>query len=597
MFAAFLKFPWFERQSLGMGRLKEASAAVTIRYQSTESLKAAIIMAHRELYHAHFGTPLDLLTEGMYLPLVDRAKEFFGSPFTLCRCPPLGGGDINLTEKVRQSLHSRQWAPESGGTDLTFLAPANGRYFSIEFAFHPNSDKFSHVHFRFEPSYLSPELIDTTLVFLKETALALQVDFGYIHDALDEAVQNTTDPNKYRSLTGREPADPEALNDRPGRTAQLEESVVSCRWISLFGQDLAMRIGVELLQSAPCDVEQLDRGLFWLRLADSPADYDTAEFRETQAAVRRHLGLDRLLSEKQWEPIERLPSNSYMAIAGDDPPDEVDVTEEVVLSEASEEELPSSPVLPWGSLYDGTSYGFPGELEFYREQARQAAGRVLEVGCGTVTIAVAETGVPVIAIDPSATTIVEMQERLDVASDGVRERTTLLLGDLPNDLVSQRAPFAATFIPYRGINRLVEQGKLRSVLEYIHSCMRPGGILAFNTFYPQPERWTSSDCPTIPQLSHVGLNQATNTRFLVYDAIDVDVVGQKLSVTRRFDELATTGEVVKQRYLFFDLRYFFPTELLYLLEICGFEVSIFGGFEQKRLKRPDQEMVFVGRRK
>jgi Uma2 family endonuclease len=262
----------------------------------------------RDHLHAHFGTRQPLLAEARFMELVRRAESFNGgSPFTLCRASSLSKGDMNLTEGVRKQLSEGRWLPEAGLAELVVLAPANGRWFSVGMQLPVNPELISHVHYRFERSYGSDSGLDDLVAFFEQTAVELDAEFGYFHEALDEAIQDTTDPRRLRALTGRAPdGDPLDPETRPGRSLRAGRYFLTCRWLSYFGGELADRIGKERLETAPCERKRLGDGVL-LRLYHDPYSAALPDNRQTQAGVRRHLRIDELVEDAQLtaSPAER----------------------------------------------------------------------------------------------------------------------------------------------------------------------------------------------------------------------------------------------------------------------------------------------------
>jgi SAM-dependent methyltransferase len=545
----------------------------------------------RDHVHAQFGTDAHLFADGRYMELIVRAEAFNrGSPFTLCECPSLGKGDINLTRDLRETLESGHWVPESGRTRLVVKAPANGRHLTVELRLSVEEGNLSEVHFRFDHSYVQSHTLADTVAFLTEVADTLEVLYGYAHDAFDVALQDALDPQQYRALAGAPPPQvPLDPHRNPARTARLGELLVTCRWLSFYGGRLLERIGVERATSAPCPVERLGEGRVQLRLYDDPLGYSLPDNRQRHMEVRQHLGLDELLEAGRWQAVERRPT-------GDVADEHVARgLERVPNGDPTDEAVP--PISLWAALYDAALTARAGELEFYGAQARRAAGRILEIGCGTgrITLPVARTGVPVVAIDPSAEVIEHLEDRLRDETESLRRRVTVVKQDVRDVELAAHGPFAAIFIPYRGINRFTSPVELRDLLEALRANLQQGGVLAFDTFFPRPERLAPGG-QTVTVLGYRGESPDGEGTFLVYDTTDVDLVAQRLSIVRRFDRLDAEGRVVEQRYLLLERRFYFPDELRYLLELAGFEASVFGGFFGETLASPDQEVVVVARR-
>jgi SAM-dependent methyltransferase len=86
------------------------------------------------------------------------------------------------------------------------------------------------------------------------------------------------------------------------------------------------------------------------------------------------------------------------------------------------------------TYYDLLSRGVPGDVELYVDEARRAAGPVLELGCGTarVTLAFAEAGLSVVGVDLSEAMLSIARQKLGLGlSPDARARDELVPVDIP----------------------------------------------------------------------------------------------------------------------------------------------------------------------
>ena len=146
------------------------------------------------------------------------------------------------------------------------------------------------------------------------------------------------------------------------------------------------------------------------------------------------------------------------------------------------------------------------DVPFWRNMARQAGGRVLELGCGTgrISIPLARAGVPLTGIDRSPAMLAYARGRL--RRGRLLARVRLVQGDIrylpfpsaaggPDGLrMRSRAPargaevrplragrralvsgFAAVMAPYGILQSLLRERDLASTLAEVHRVLQPGG--------------------------------------------------------------------------------------------------------------------------
>src|SRR6476469_762992 len=130
--------------------------------------------------------------------------------------------------------------------------------------------------------------------------------------------------------------------------------------------------------------------------------------------------------------------------------------------------------------YDRTSPGIPGDVDFYVGLAREAAGPVLELGCGTgrVTLAIAQAGIPVVGLDREANMLAAA-----VRKTGGCANPCWVLGDMAGFALAQT--FELVLIPYRSFQHLANGDEQRAALGCIRRHLRPGARLAFDLTNPR----------------------------------------------------------------------------------------------------------------
>ncbi|MDQ1105062.1 class I SAM-dependent methyltransferase [Nocardioides zeae] len=142
-------------------------------------------------------------------------------------------------------------------------------------------------------------------------------------------------------------------------------------------------------------------------------------------------------------------------------------------------------------VYDALE-GDRSDLDAYVDLVRDdGARRVLDVGCGTGTFAcrVAADGIAVVGVDPAAASVAVARGK--PGGDAV----TWIVGTVPDVAVdaSYRAWFDLATMTANVAQVFVEDVDWLTTLRAVHRCLRPGGLLAFETRKPADrawERWT-----------------------------------------------------------------------------------------------------------
>lgn len=114
------------------------------------------------------------------------------------------------------------------------------------------------------------------------------------------------------------------------------------------------------------------------------------------------------------------------------------------------------------------------DVPFWRNLARHAGGRVLELGCGTgrITLPLARAGVAVVGIDRSAPMLARAHQRVRHAR--LQHHVRLVRGDVRQ--LPFATPFALVVAPYGILQSLLRERDLNATLAAVHAALEPGGI-------------------------------------------------------------------------------------------------------------------------
>ncbi len=241
----------------------------------------------------------------------------------------------------------------------------------------------------------------------------------------------------------------------------------------------------------------------------------------------------------------------------------------------------------WAEVYDSVYSYVRDDIPFYVGLAKQSAGPVLELGCGTgrVAIPIAEAGVEVVGLDVS-------QAMLDVAKAKAADldKLELVHGDMRDFDLDRR--FGLAIVPFRGFLSLLTVEDQRNTIFNVKRHLAPNGRLAFNVFVPNHEMLVQEG--DVAYHLRDGTDPETGETLVVYHQSSYDNHNQIIDARIIVERLDGRGAVTEKLYRDFQLRYSFRWELQHLLETCGFEVvDLFGGFDGSPFDETSTEMVWV----
>ena len=124
------------------------------------------------------------------------------------------------------------------------------------------------------------------------------------------------------------------------------------------------------------------------------------------------------------------------------------------------------------------------DVSFFVEMAREAAGPVLEIGCGTgrVLIPTARAGVEIVGMDSSSKMLAVCREKLELEPEEVQSRVRFAKGDMRRFDLNKR--FHLVTIPFRPFQHLLSAEDQMGCLACIHRHLFDQGKLVLDVFNP-----------------------------------------------------------------------------------------------------------------
>lgn len=233
------------------------------------------------------------------------------------------------------------------------------------------------------------------------------------------------------------------------------------------------------------------------------------------------------------------------------------------------------------------------DLEFYLLAARQNAGPILELGCGTgrILLPLAREGHAVTGLDLSEAMLARCRKKLAGEAPEIQQRVHSHLRDMTNFHLKER--FHVVMIPFRPFQHLLEVSQQLGCLRCAHEHLLPGGRVILDVFHTDARRMhdpsfltESSRFPevTLPDGRKLQLAERVAAYHRAEQRNDVELIHYVMQPDGRQERLVFA----------FTVRYFFRYEVEHLLARCGFRVAeLYGNYDRSPLEDSSPEMIFV----
>ena len=241
--------------------------------------------------------------------------------------------------------------------------------------------------------------------------------------------------------------------------------------------------------------------------------------------------------------------------------------------------------------YDHAYRTYKPDLAFYLEQAHRAGGPVLELGVGTgrVAMALADRGVEVVGLDRMPGMLERARERIARRPRRVRDRITLVRGDMRRVRLDRRFPLVIA--PFNVFQHLYDRQDVEAGLGTCRHHLEPGGHLALDVMVPDPVSLARD--PNRFYKCRPIKHPRDGRRHAYEEAFRYDHDRQVQVTTMRFTPLEEPGAAFLDEL---PQRQFFPRELEALLHYNGFDVVRHdGGFEGEPIDELAESQVVLAR--
>jgi SAM-dependent methyltransferase len=218
---------------------------------------------------------------------------------------------------------------------------------------------------------------------------------------------------------------------------------------------------------------------------------------------------------------------------------------------------------------------------------------VLELGAGTgrVTLAIAEAGIPIHALDSSREMLDTLSVKLAGRPKDLRERVTLVAADMRTFDLDER--FALVISPFRAFLHNVTDEDRLATLARVRQHLRPGGRLALNVFHPSLFYMSRHAGPLEAVWRWVGNFPLPAGGFVARsEANRYDTVRQVVHSQHRYEEYDDDGLLIRTTLHRLELAYLYRGDIEHLLTRAGFTgITINGGFSGRAFSEDTDELV------
>lgn len=240
--------------------------------------------------------------------------------------------------------------------------------------------------------------------------------------------------------------------------------------------------------------------------------------------------------------------------------------------------------------YDLSHNWLTDDIPFLLEQARQAAGRVLELGCGSgrLLVPLVRACHAVVGVDNSAEMLARAEARLAAEAAEIRARVRLVATDVKGlRLPGEEETFALAFFGYNTFMHLDEAGAA-AALRHLRPLLRRGARLLLDVDNPLA-------------LSAAG----DDPDFSLEDVLEDEVLGETIRQYTAYESVpgeqavdvnwvykSDKGESAKTRVRY---HYLYPHQYDLLLGLTDFRLAAFhGDYDGRPFDEESERLIVIG---
>ncbi len=235
----------------------------------------------------------------------------------------------------------------------------------------------------------------------------------------------------------------------------------------------------------------------------------------------------------------------------------------------------------WAEYYDVIFKDRFMDLDFYKNEARKAKGKVLEIGCGTgrIYLELLKEDIDIFGIDISKKMLTTLKNK--ALKQGLEPR--VMIADMKDFKLKDK--YALILIPGRSfLHNLTIEDQLQT-LHSIQDHLIDGGKLILNFFFPNPEIMINVFDKEIETKLVINGEPHTFTTKSYFIDVPNQIVEFMSKLTNNTQVIMDTTDRIAIIY---------KREFELLLRLAGFKKwQVYGDFNYQSLNSFSQEMVWI----
>jgi ubiquinone/menaquinone biosynthesis C-methylase UbiE len=240
-------------------------------------------------------------------------------------------------------------------------------------------------------------------------------------------------------------------------------------------------------------------------------------------------------------------------------------------------------------LYDAEYADLKEDIRFWKKHI--AGKRVLEIGIGTGRLAIplAKAGHDIVGIDASPHMLNVLQWRMKAQKV---KNIRAVVRDMRRYNLKEKFDFA--YIPFHLFHEMLTKEDQEQTLRTIRKHLVKGGKLGIDLIHFRSDPHDNAWLEHVVQFNKQFTDPKTGERWYRYVVRNVDRETQTMFMLLRYECAMNPPKVF---YCELTFHYYFPSEIVHLVEKCGFRmVKLFGDLQSHPLTETSPKLIVIAER-